>query len=214
MARVYYGSTVRRIMGKIGNQIYSARGPYEYIKSYNHKPYDPNTPRQQEVRNTFDELTDDWVAMPEENKKLWSKFALLKHQYVDGISSYLQHNLRLLLSKNESLTKIDKPPLNPAGIRGIPGFSITPVVSKNIINWEYPYPGGSLFCQIFFRHHDPNLLDIKVYWALIITVPVSDLTYDHEHEFPAGTVLHYHLRLIDTFGRITPYTFMIKVTCQ
>jgi hypothetical protein len=214
MARVYYGSTVRRIMGKIGNQIYSACGPYEYIKSYNHPPYDPNTTRQQLVRSTFDSLTDDWVVLDPAKRALWHKYATLTYSHGDGISLFLRHNLRLLLSKNNNLTQIDLPPANPSGIPQVSNFSIAAETDQNRITWSYSFPSESLYSQAFFRHHKPNLLSIHVYWALIDTVSVDDLELVHVHGFPAGTVLHYRLRLIDPQGKITPYTQQIKVTCQ
>lgn len=214
MARVYYGSTVRRIMGKIGNQIYSACGPYEYIKSYNHKPYDPYTPRQQFIRDTFDALTDAWVVLDPAKRTLWHQFATLTYGTGDGISLFLRHNLRLLLSKNNNLTQINVPPPNPSGYPNVSNFSVVIEPAQNRITWAYAYPPESLYCQVFFRHHKPNLLLIKVYWALINTVPVSNLELVHVHGFPAGTVLHYHARLIDLFGKITPYTHQIRVVCQ
>lgn len=74
MALIKYSAVVGAASGKVGGVVLSSNGNGAYVKGYV-KPVNPNTSKQQVVREQFGALTTSWRALTDAQRQRWSDAA-------------------------------------------------------------------------------------------------------------------------------------------
>lgn len=99
MAKIKFGSFVTDMRGKIGGSIYSKNGSGSYVKNLT-VPINPNTSRQQAVRNDLKQLSQLWRTASDEERKAWNMAALNQPRQDDLGNTYTQSGFNMFVGVN------------------------------------------------------------------------------------------------------------------
>ena len=123
MALVKFGAGIVDMRGSIAGNTFARNRAGAYVRART-KPINPNTSRQQAVRNILQQLVNDWSqTLTSANRTAWNQYAaavpmtnkLGEEQLLTGFNMFIRSNVALLQA---SLPQVDAGPttlLLPAG---------------------------------------------------------------------------------------------------
>jgi len=74
MGLIKYSAVVSAASGKIGGNVFARNASGAYVRTWT-KPINPNTTKQQEVRNSFATLISSWKNLSVANQQAWADMA-------------------------------------------------------------------------------------------------------------------------------------------
>lgn len=206
MARVYYGSIIRRISGALRNDVYAHCGRVEYIRKKPIDPNNPNTDRQKVIRDSWKLLCERWAVLDESLRVMWTQYATFIPEYSSGLNAYLHLNARLLSADNINLVVNDVPPLVVTPITRTELWNVNIENGVNTIEWTFDPVPPNIYIQVYWKIHKPNPYNFRSYWHQLETVSIPEGPLNHTHGLDEPTKIHYKIRTIDTIGQQSPWT--------
>jgi len=134
MATIKYSALVSDVRGLVGGNVFSRNKGGGYVRTFK-KPTNPQTPKQETVRQNMTVLSSGWRELDEEVRIGWNAAAadfprqnkMGEQIYLSGQALYLAFNSTLL---NAGLAIVTTPP-NPVEIPACP-FSIDAITAAEV----------------------------------------------------------------------------------
>lgn len=204
MAKVIYSALITRIRGSLNGSTFASWKGIEVLKDRIFRPRSLYNKAQQSIRNIMSYLSGNWYAFDANVKIMWNTYASLLTERMSGINAYIKFNSRLIFY-GDPLVAIAQPPPTPDTPDMLQAlvYSATATTSKFV--WTAP-SAASLYVildRCFMVGLDDGSHPRWSYFkkALSTTKLLEDL-----HGLTAGTVIRYRLRVIDLFGRVSPWS--------
>jgi len=206
MAKITYSALITNISGKIGGSTLK-RGKGNSIIFNTIQPAKSRTSRQHDIRGYISQLSVRWYSLSTVEREMWNAFSSLTPRKQSGINSFTMLNLKLLSAEHDDLTIITAPPTSPSTPESIKGLERNYIdSSQNDIEWTAP-DDADTYMQLFYEVEPGYSFKNKEKWGLVETVCSTCLIIEHIHNYPAGTVIYYYARSMDTSGRVSPKTY-------
>jgi len=223
MAIIQYSGLVNRIMGKIGNIVYSQTGPSLYLKTAPTSVAQPNTYRQLQVKANFCTVVKLWTGLPESYKELWDGRASCSGKKHFGQQSFTSLNCNLLNASHSGLTIRSHPPLTPSTPEFPKNFCVFLMSPTSFcLSWTSPHTTGNYVSASFRLHKGFCLIHpafglcptdgYRPSFRFIETVRSDTGCILFSSNWPANTRLFFKLHSMDSWGRRSPWTHVIPYT--
>jgi len=210
MAKVTWSALVDRVQGKLGGSIFKKHQAGQTLRT-SQRPRYRNTSRTQLLRGIQSNLAGCWHTLTPAQRELWDKFAALISDPTTGFTAFIRHNTRLLAAQHPDLQPIFAPPPTPDTPPIISDLDITKTGStQTYITWSAP-TSTQHYVQIFFAPRQGFTMKGKEKWQLVTTVCACLGYAYHNYNFEPNTKLTYRARVIDRYGRVTPFTHTIDM---
>lgn len=210
MAIIEYSALVNRIKGRVSHSVLSNWKGLGIIKRHNSGVHQPRTEKQQDIRGMLSDLAGEWYSLTATQKELWNSWVTMYALPLTGLNAYALFNQRLQ-KYLPGTTKKTAPPSTPATPEHPSGLDVDPLLNHN-------------FCVSWTSPTDATLVGIVDYWAM----PGRDNTISPRWTFggsaagsallvgittdyPTGTVLKFRVRMMDSDGRVSPWSHIL--TC-
>lgn len=212
MAKIVFSALVERMSGKHGkNGTVSSVWKGINVLKRHPIPRQPRSASQQEIRGILNTLSGDWYALTSTEKDLWNKYASLLPGALTGLNAYVRLNANLYRYTG-SATTITAPPPTPGTPEAVGGLAVTPTTSiLNTVTWTSPTGTSDYLITdyTFMAGRDDRA---HPRWSYAAGSSPSALTATHAHTFPLGTILSYRVRVMDQYGRTSPFSDRKDVT--
>lgn len=211
IAKAHYSHLIARISGRVGNVVYASNQGGDYVRSYCEFPYNPNTERQQLIRNAFKSLTGIYASLTDTQKKIWDRYASMLSARYTGIAAFLHLNLTLAGADHPALTHFLIPPLSPSTPRSVWEITVTALSSfSNLIAWDFPSV-SSLYVPVYYRLPKSYPDFPGAHQRFAGTARSDSLCLTHSHTFSSATIVKYFCYSLDIHGRLSPRTHEVKL---
>lgn len=212
MAKVIFSALVESMSGSHGkNGTVSSSWKGVQVLKRHPTPRQPRTAMQQQIRGLMNDLSGNWYTLSDVQHDLWNKYASLLNGPLTGMNAYQRLNLNLARYLGVAEI-IAAPPPTPATPDSPTGHSMTATDdTTNTLTWTAP-SGNSDYLIMEFSFL--AALDDRAHprWSFAAGVSPSALTLAHTHAYPTGTIMSYRARVMDQYGRVSPYTERMDVT--
>lgn len=211
MAKVFYSALINCLRGRLNNAVYSAYRGIEYVRSYCATPYNPNTARQQYVRNSYKALVGIYVSLSDSQKTMWNLYAAQLQTPNTGISAFLHLNQPLICANHADLTHSLLPPLFPSTPKSVWGLTVSSINSvSNLVYWDFPCV-SFLYVSIYYRLPKTYTAFPGAYNRFAGTSRADSQCFTHSHTISSATIMKYHAFSLDSHGRKSPVTHEVKL---
>jgi hypothetical protein len=212
MAKVIFSALVETVRGSHGKggTVSSAWKGVNVLKRHP-MPRQPRTAAQQSIRALMNDLSGNWYSLTDTQRELWNKYASLLSGPYTGMNAYLRLNLNLARYLGVAEI-ISAPPPSPSTPQAPFGHSMAATDNvTNTLTWTAP--SGNTDYMIL-EYSFLAALDDRAHprWSFATGVSPSALTLAHTHAYPTGTIMSYRARVMDAYGRVSPYTERMDVT--
>lgn len=212
MAKVIFTALVESMHGSHGKQgSVSSEWKGVQILKRHAKPRQPRTSAQQLIRGLMNDLSGNWYQLTDTQQSLWNKYASLLQGAKTGMNAYQKLNLNLARYLGVAQI-ITAPPPSPSTPDAPFGHAMNATDSTtNTLTWTAP---STVADWMILEFSFMAGLDDRAHprWSYAAAVSPSALTLAHIHAFPTGTIMSYHARVMDAYGRVSPYTERMDVT--
>ncbi|MCK4624300.1 MAG: hypothetical protein KAV00_03245 [Phycisphaerae bacterium] len=212
MAKVIFSALVERMSGSHGKggSVSSQWKGINVLKRHP-APRQPRTATQQKIRGIMNTLAGDWYALSTTLKDLWNKYASLLPNPLTGMNAYLKLNANLYryLSSSDVITAPPPTPSTPE-----PCGTLTVVATDSVTNtvtWVTP-TGVADYAIADFSFMAGRDDRAHPRWGYAAGASASALTMTHTHAYPVDTIMSYRVRVMDAFGRMSPFSERKDVT--
>jgi len=220
MAKIQYSALVNRIMGKIGDTVYSQTGKVLYIKTAPVSVAQPNTYRQLQLKANFCIVTKLWTGLPASYKELWNGRASNSNKPFFGQQSFISLNCNLLNASHSGLTLREHPPLTPSTPTFPKNFCVFIMSATSFcLSWTLPQDSSNFITANFRLHKGfclvhPSFGLCPTYgyrpsFRFIETVRSDTGAIVYNSDWPSNTRLFFRIRSLDAWGRLSPWTHVI-----
>lgn len=222
MSKLPYSILFNAIRGKLHGLIYQKVGGIDYARTAPDSVSNPNTPRQQFIRQNLAQISRSWDDISPANQSLWNAYCVSKKIHGFGFHAFRKLNLNLLNANHADLTCIDHPPLTPSTPHHVLNFTaVADDTPQTRLAWSKPLDADTYvtahyrlhygFCNNYPDFGDCNTVGYRPTWRFVETVR-SDLgEILHTYDWPKDARLYYRLNSIDKWGRKSPLTHSILV---
>lgn len=212
MAKITFTALVETIRGSHGKggTVSSAWKGIQQLKRHP-MPRQPRTAMQQQIRGLMNDLAGNWYGLSSVNQSLWNKYASLLAGALTGMNAYQRLNLNLARYTGVA-NIIASPPPSPSTPETTSGHAMTATNNTtNTLTWTSPSGNTD---WLILEYSFLAALDDRSHprWSYVGGVSPSALTLAHTHAFPTGTIMSYRARVMDDYGRVSPYTERMDVT--
>lgn len=212
MAKVTFSFAIETIRGSHGKGgTVSSQWKGINVLKRHPTPRQPRTSKQQEIRGLMNDLAGNWYGLSDIQHELWNKYASLLNGPVTGMNSYQKLNLNLARYLGVAQI-ISGPPPSPSTPESTTGHSMTATDgTTNTLTWTAP---STVADWLILEYSFMAGLDDRAHprWSYATAVSPSALTLAHTHAYPEGTIMSYRVRVMDEFGRTSPYSERMDVT--
>lgn len=212
MAKIIFSAFVETVRGSHGKggTVSSAWKGVQVLKRHP-MPRQPRTAKQQEIRGLMNDLAGNWYGLTSTQKELWNKYASLLDGPFTGMNAYQKLNLNLVRYTGIA-NLMTAPPSTPATPESTAGHTMTATDNvTNTLTWTTP---STVPDYLILEYSFMAGLDDRAHarWSYAAGVSPSALTLAHTHAYPEGTIMSYRARVMDAYGRVSPYTERMDVT--
>lgn len=212
MAKITFSALVESISGKHGKGgTVSSQWKGVQVLKRHPTPRQPRTAKQQEIRGLMNDLAGNWYGLSSTLQDLWNKYASLLTGAMTGMNAYQKLNLNLAryLGVAEIISGPPPTPATPESLSGH-GMAATDNVT-NTLTWVTPTTNTE---YVILEFSYLAALDDRAHprWSYAAGVSPSAQTLAHTHAYPESTIMSYRARVMDAYGRVSPYTERMDVT--
>lgn len=211
MAKIEYSALVNRIKGRVSHSIISNWKGIGIIKRHNSGVHQPRTQKQQEVRGMLSDLAGEYYALTATQKDLWGSWVGMISRPMTPLNAYVAFNQRLQ-KYFPGMAKKTSPPPTPATPEFPMGLSVTALAAADFcVAWTGP--SGATLTAIVDYWAMPGLDNtISPRWTFGASAAGSALLAVVTTAYPTDTVLKFRVRVIDTHGRVSPWSHIFTGT--
>lgn len=212
MAKVIFSALVERMSGSHGKGgTVSSQWKGINVLKRHPSPRQPRTATQQKIRGIMNTLSGDWYASSDTLKDLWNKYASLLPGALTGLNAYMKLNANLYryLTSADVITAPPPTPSTPEPC-GTLAVVATDTVT-NTLTWVTP-TGVAEYAIADFSFMAGRDDRAHPRWGFAAGASASALTAVHTHAYPVGTIMSYRVRVMDAFGRMSPFSERFDVT--
>lgn len=212
MAKVIFTALVESMSGSHGKQgSVSSQWKGVQVLKRHARPRQPRTSTQQLIRGLMNDLSGNWYGLSAVQQSLWNKYASLLEGAKTGMNAYQRLNLNL--ARYLGVANItNAPPPTPSTPDSVFGHTMTATDNTtNTLTWTAP---TTVADWLILDYSFMAGLDDRAHprWSYAAAVSPSALTLAHTHAFPTGTIMSYRARVMDEYGRVSPFTERMDVT--
>lgn len=213
MALIEFSSLVNRIKGRVSNGVISQWKGKGVIKKHNSGVHQDRSEKQQEVRSNMSELSGEFYSLTDKQKELWKAYASALSSPMTSLNAFVAVNSRLQKYFPDTARKT-APPSSPSTPKAFKSLSIT------------AYASG-LFCVHFTKPTNSTLYAIVDQWAMPGLDQVTNPSWTFGASagcdsgavqftpgYPEGTIIKFRCRVLDSYGRVTPWSQTISLVTQ
>jgi hypothetical protein len=149
-------------------------------------------------------LAGNWYALDANVKIMWNTYASLMAGHMSGINAYIKANSRLIFY-GSPLVEIAQPPSTPNTPDMLQGLTYSATAQKSSFAWTFPDEAN--IYVILDRAFMVGLDDAShPRWSFLKKALSTTNLIEDTHGLTAGTIIRYRLRVIDIYGRVTPWS--------
>ncbi|HID30452.1 MAG TPA: hypothetical protein EYP19_10680 [Desulfobacterales bacterium] len=205
-----FSALVDTVRGSLGGTVFSQWKGVNVMK-VRPSPRQPRSGKQQEIRGIINTLAGDFYGLTDTQKDLWNKYASLLPGALTGLNAYIRLNAPLYKYLGSSAV-ISTPPPTPSTPEPVGGLSVTATnATTTTITWTSPTAVTDyVIADVSFLAGRDDRAHPR--WAFAVGASASAGTMTHTHSYPTGTVLSYRVRVMDKYGRLSPWSERKDIT--
>lgn len=211
MAKIEYSALVNRIRGRISFSVMSNWKGIGIIKRHNAGVHQPRTQKQQEIRGMLNTLAGEFYALTSTQKELWDSWVAMIDRPMTALGAYVSFNQRLQ-KYFPGTTKKTGPPATPATPEAPLGLSATALGNANFcIAWTTP-TGATLTAIVDYWAMPGRDNTISPAWTFGASAGADALLAAVLTSYPTDTIVKFRVRVIDSDGRVCPWSYILTAT--
>jgi len=211
MAKIEYSALVNRIKGRVSHSVLSNWKGMGIIKRHNSGVHQPRTQKQTEMRGMLNDLAGEFYALTATQKGMWDSYVAMIAGAMTALNAYVSFNQRLQKYFPGTARKTT-PPFTPATPTFPNTVSVTAIAAGDFcVEWVTPV-AATLTAIVDYWAMPGRDTTINPRWTFGGSAGADALLVAIATAYPAGTVLKFRVRMIDSDARVSPWSHILSAT--